>query len=45
MKGYNVEYNCIGLVSGKEIIIDEASLGTIVEAKNMYDNALENYLK
>lgn len=44
MMSEDAEFNFIGQVTGNEMIVDEESFGTIAEAKEMYDTALEKIL-
>jgi phosphoribosylformylglycinamidine synthase subunit PurL len=39
-----VEFNCLGQVTDNELLIDEASFGTIADATAVYDNALGNLM-
>ncbi|MCE3278881.1 MAG: purL [Bacteroidetes bacterium] len=41
----NAEFAYLGDVTGKEMMIDEESFGTIAEAKETFDSALGNILK
>ena len=40
-----VDFSYIGDVTGKEMIIDEESFGTVAEAKKVFDSALGDMLK
>ncbi len=40
-----VEFSYLGDVTGKEMIVDEKSFGTIAEAKDLFDNALGELMK
>lgn len=44
MKGKS-EFNFIGQVTDNKVIIDENNYGTVSEMKQLYDTAIENYLK
>ena len=39
------EFEYLGDVKGKEMIIDDQSFGTVAEAKQVFDSALGNLLK
>lgn len=45
MMASRAEFEYLGDVKGKEMIIDEKSFGTIADAKNIFDNALGDLLK
>ncbi len=45
MMASRAEFEYLGDVTGKEMIIDEVSFGTVAEAKVLFDNALEELLK
>lgn len=45
MMNQKVEFNFIGEIKGKEMIIDEDSFGMVEDAKTSYDTILESYLK
>ena len=40
-----VDFSYIGDVKGKEMIIDEESMGTVAEAKHIFDTTLGELLK
>jgi len=41
----DVEFSYIGDVKGTDMVIDEESFGSVVDAKNIYDTSLEKLLK
>lgn len=41
----DVDFSLLGTVMGNELVIDEEIFFKLEEAKNIYDTALENYLK
>ncbi|MEO6903654.1 MAG: phosphoribosylformylglycinamidine synthase subunit PurL [Bacteroidia bacterium] len=45
MMGSRAEFEYLGDVKGKEMIIDEQSFGTVAEAKTLFDNSLAELLK
>ena len=45
MMASRAEFEYLGDVTGKEMIIDEESFGTVAEAKALFDNALGDLLK
>lgn len=45
MMDSRAEFEYLGDVKGKEMIIDEESFGTVAEAKTLFDNALGELLK
>ena len=44
MMNEEAEFNFIGQVTGKDMLVDEESFGTIAEAKEMYETALEKIM-
>jgi len=42
---HDVEFSYLGDVTGKEMIIDEESFGTVKDAKNTFDSSLSSLLK
>jgi phosphoribosylformylglycinamidine synthase subunit PurL len=45
MMSSRAEFEYLGDVKGKEMIIDEQSFGTVIEAKNLFDTSLGELLK
>ena len=45
MMDSRAEFEYLGDVKGKEMIVDEKSFGTIAEAKAIFDSALGELLK
>ena len=45
MMASRAEFEYLGDVTGKEMVIDDESFGTVTEAKTLFDNALGNILK
>ena len=45
MMATNAEFEYLGDVQGKDMIIDEKSFGTVAEAKALFDEALGELLK
>jgi hypothetical protein len=41
----NAEFAYLGDVTGKDMVIDEESFGSVAEAKATFDSALGNILK
>jgi phosphoribosylformylglycinamidine synthase II len=44
LMAHEVEFNFIGQVTGNEMLVDEVSFGTLDEAKDLYDTAIEKIL-
>jgi phosphoribosylformylglycinamidine synthase subunit PurL len=40
-----VEFSLLGETGGKDVLIDDHNFGTVAELKNLYDTALEKYLR
>ena len=44
MLNTNAEFSMLGVVVGKDFVVDEEALGTVTELKNTYDNSLANII-